>query len=661
MEYIFSAIIIGIIIWLIFYTRNKRSSQGTERKENKQQSNPLIEVKKNKKTSFEVIVKSLSSAIIKLELEKEKTKELLGTIESLIESYKSPLLVTVLGEFSSGKSTFINALLREKLLAMKQRETTATITKLQFGKIKKLSVHFKDNTIKTLELNDNVRNMDEFVVENDENAILDKVKYVTVELNNKLLEHIDLADTPGFNSSYNRHTDITKDFIRYSDLVIWLFDARKMGKASEFKIISDHCKYFKPVGIVNWVNKLPLKEGESAEQHLKAKLIQYQPMFEKFFLISALDGLNAIDGEYKKSGMADIVDYFTNVIIPGGTQLKNKAIMKRLRIIGNDLVGEQNVLIKQKEKIKYFVDNFKNMVTQRDKGLENFNSSIKNWNNDCKGQDNYNIIKNIDHYFIGNNVPTNIGNSKDKFVNKIDILECRSDDLDNTLNKIEIKRIKLSDEVKNCEQMIEDYQHNHPFKAVGDQISEYLFGKSLSAEKIAINNSIDAYSEHENKFNAKVNKYNRDLKMLEDDKDEFEDTIIHFLNNVALPAINNQSEQFLKLSDKIESQREDMKRLELDVKKVDYKLKIINSEIVNDYRDLLQIIIREKSISNDGMDLTAVLNQIDSTTDQNANLDWSRIYSRIKMDKIITQKVSSSIKSDVKEIETEDRIIEKIR
>jgi len=56
------------------------------------------------------------------------------------------LRVTVLGEFSTGKSTLINALLGEHLLPTRVTPTTAVITKLVHGPEYTALVHYADGT-----------------------------------------------------------------------------------------------------------------------------------------------------------------------------------------------------------------------------------------------------------------------------------------------------------------------------------------------------------------------------------------------------------------------------------------------------------------------------------------------------------------------------------
>ena len=53
--------------------------------------------------------------------------------------------LVVVGEFSRGKSTFVNALLGQNVLPAKSEPTTTTINRILFGTSKKFIVHYRDN------------------------------------------------------------------------------------------------------------------------------------------------------------------------------------------------------------------------------------------------------------------------------------------------------------------------------------------------------------------------------------------------------------------------------------------------------------------------------------------------------------------------------------
>ena len=67
------------------------------------------------------------------EIKKQENDELFEEIKTLCESEARPLHIAVVGEYSSGKSTFINALLQQEILPEGVLPTTGVATYIQQG------------------------------------------------------------------------------------------------------------------------------------------------------------------------------------------------------------------------------------------------------------------------------------------------------------------------------------------------------------------------------------------------------------------------------------------------------------------------------------------------------------------------------------------------
>ena len=73
----------------------------------------------------------------------EEFKGNVKDVEEVIENINSPLTIMVMGEFSTGKSTFINALMGEPITKVDAKPTTAVITKLVYGERDRIVVHYR--------------------------------------------------------------------------------------------------------------------------------------------------------------------------------------------------------------------------------------------------------------------------------------------------------------------------------------------------------------------------------------------------------------------------------------------------------------------------------------------------------------------------------------
>ncbi len=110
-------------------------------------------------------------------------------------------LLVVVGEFNSGKSSFINALLGSKLLKEGVTPTTTQINLLRYGD------------------------------EEQRTAVEENLTLITAPV--ELLREISIVDTPGTNAIMREHEQITSQFIPRSDMVLFVTSADRPFTESE--------------------------------------------------------------------------------------------------------------------------------------------------------------------------------------------------------------------------------------------------------------------------------------------------------------------------------------------------------------------------------------------------------------------------------------------
>jgi len=138
-------------------------------------------------------------------------------------------LIVVAGEFNSGKSALINALLGERVLAEGVTPTTTRITLVKFGEQKQESFGASGLVVLTFPLD--------------------------------LLRELNFVDTPGTNAVVREHEELTRDFIPRSDLVIFVTSADRPFTESERQFL-DHIRAWGKK-IVFVVNKRDILAGEN--------------------------------------------------------------------------------------------------------------------------------------------------------------------------------------------------------------------------------------------------------------------------------------------------------------------------------------------------------------------------------------------------------------
>ncbi len=172
-------------------------------------------------------------------------------LTQLIEGLDELFLLVVVGEFNSGKSAFINALVGQPILTEGVTPTTAQINILRYG----------EQPGQRLRGND--------VLEVFHPA--------------PFLREISLVDTPGTNAVIERHQELTENFVPRSDLVLFVTSAERPFTQSEREFLGRVRDWGKKiVVIVNKIDLLP--DPGQREQVLRfvrdqfVRLLQFEPV-----------------------------------------------------------------------------------------------------------------------------------------------------------------------------------------------------------------------------------------------------------------------------------------------------------------------------------------------------------------------------------------------
>ncbi len=154
---------------------------------------------------------------------------------------REPLTLVVMGEFSAGKSSFLNRLLGTDALPVAILPKTATVTRLVYGASgaagpveidREVADGIETTTISHQDFAELQRaaKLHDIAVAQD----LARIREVRVFLDEPLLTRLQLVDTPGFN--HDLAMDIrTLGILDSADLVLWITDALQPAKQTEFE------------------------------------------------------------------------------------------------------------------------------------------------------------------------------------------------------------------------------------------------------------------------------------------------------------------------------------------------------------------------------------------------------------------------------------------
>jgi small GTP-binding protein len=242
-----------------------------------------------------------------------------GALADSIRQLDELFLLVVAGEFNSGKSAFINALLGQALLAEGVTPTTTQIYLLKYGEQGAQSPSEKGIWIQSAPV--------------------------------ELLRNVNIVDTPGTNAIIREHESLTTEFIPRSDLVLFLTSADRPFTESERAFLTQIRDWGKKIVLV--VNKIDiLPDQEAVDQVVEfagSSAHRLVGEIQAVYPVSAKLAQQAKSGEpqlWTKSGFEPVENFIHDtldddgrfrlkVLNPLGVGLK--LVRKQLAVVDDDL------------------------------------------------------------------------------------------------------------------------------------------------------------------------------------------------------------------------------------------------------------------------------------------------------------------------------------
>jgi len=192
--------------------------------------------------------------------------------------------LAVVGEFSSGKSTFLNALIGKDILKHGAQETTATITEIKNENIGNKAVFDVLYTNGTTEKNISIDRLNEYTTTSSTvHSVAEKISKVIIKKHFLDYEgELSVIDTPGLNGIADKHREKTEDQIKNAHACIYLMSIRGLGE-SDLRFLKYISEYQKNIIFVqNFIDELKELEGETPEgKIIEQKRIISEKLFGK--------------------------------------------------------------------------------------------------------------------------------------------------------------------------------------------------------------------------------------------------------------------------------------------------------------------------------------------------------------------------------------------
>lgn len=197
--------------------------------------------------------------------------QLKALFDKLLRRSKYPMEVAIVGQFSSGKSTFLNALLSKDVLPTGITPVTSKVNYINYADEYKLKVTYKNGS-------EEYHVLEAISRFTDQRESVEDIKYLTLYAPMEILRDISFVDTPGLNSQSFEDTQSTKKILRDVDGIIWLTLIDNAGKESEAEVLEEYLENFKEKSLC----VLNQKDTFSAEQ-IQLTLEYIMTKFSEFF------------------------------------------------------------------------------------------------------------------------------------------------------------------------------------------------------------------------------------------------------------------------------------------------------------------------------------------------------------------------------------------
>jgi len=218
---------------------------------------------------------------------------LVGEVARAAANLDQPLLVTVMGEFSSGKSSFVNAFIGADVAPTGITPTTATINVVRYGRERGGRVITSDGVARELGWDALMAHLRG--ISPTEARAIDRVE-ILVPLPG--LEKINIVDTPGLNSIQPEHEATARAFIARADAIVWVFTAAQGGKASEKRALASIRDEGKRVlGVLNKADQLTAEETGEVVGFITGELGELVEAIVPFAARRALDWKKTATGD----------------------------------------------------------------------------------------------------------------------------------------------------------------------------------------------------------------------------------------------------------------------------------------------------------------------------------------------------------------------------
>lgn len=297
-------------------------------------------------------------------------------ISSILEQKrKKEIIIPVLGMQGMGKSTLINAMLKENILPNEADETTCVPVEIKYGEVEEAKVYFK--TTNKIEILHTTEELNSYV-DNEFNRGNEKgVSHIVLYRNIDLLKSgITIVDLPGVGSLTTENQETTMKYIKNLYTAIFVIPTTPTIRRSEEMFIKGVWKQFNSaIFVQNNFGESKREVAESIEFNnlVLSKIAKsiHVPYESCIYVINAYDAISgALENNEEKISLSNINSLTSKIknIATNWNENEEKNIKSRMAMVIESYKNNIENLIEEsklsqadlKNKLEKEEDNFKN-------------------------------------------------------------------------------------------------------------------------------------------------------------------------------------------------------------------------------------------------------------------------------------------------------------
>jgi tRNA U34 5-carboxymethylaminomethyl modifying GTPase MnmE/TrmE len=360
-------------------------------------STATIEQFKELRQQVQVVLEKLAQIAERLDISYEEAVEegdepmvepLAEALRKRIRRLEQPFRLAIVGEFSRGKSSLINALLQHEILASDHRPNTAAQTTLKYGQPERFKVsyfpacqrppeeHISDNLLKDLarftsdaavdsDTDEDVNEKYAEILSGKRESLADTIASVEVWLKSDFQQRmeVEIIDTPGLGAVFRTHEQVTLRSLDVADAIIFTIQIEPGVHGREIAFIRLIREHVPKIFFVVTKTDLVRNQREIPERvdyirqtiEIKAKI-----NVEYIFPISAQQ---ALEGASEKSGFPALLPSLEQFLVQANgvsrmvgplrfTDTQARHVLKLQKAYIQRLDSSQDELIRELEDLK---------------------------------------------------------------------------------------------------------------------------------------------------------------------------------------------------------------------------------------------------------------------------------------------------------------------